>query len=348
MVTEVGMLKSIVYDAAESLGFTRCVVASLQPMEKERREFERWLSKGYAAGMDYLKRNPDLRTSPQLLYPGARSAIVVSASYYSNLPESPGENYGRVARYAVGLDYHVVLRAKLKQLKEKLETSLGRPLIAKAYTDDVPLLEQSFATRSGLGFAGKHTLVIGPKLSGSYNFIAELFTDLEIEPDEPYQGTCGQCFRCGDICPTKAIVEPGAVDAGLCISYLTIENKDGIPVELRSKLGEWVFGCDLCQDVCPYNQRPPETQWQEFQPASGVGHYIDLFALLNIKTQEQFHELYVRSPVRRPKRRGLLRNALVVIGNKRPAGGADKLRQFIAQEEDPMLLEHAQWALKQF
>lgn len=341
-------LKSIINQVAESLGFSRCVIGSLAPMEAERAQFERWLAQGYAAGMDYLKRNPQLRTSPQLLYPSAKSAIVVSASYYTTVPDSPGDRYGRVARYAVGLDYHVVLRAKLREFKTKLEAELGRPIVGKAYTDDVALLEQGFAARSGLGFAGKHTLVIGPKLMGSYNFVAELFTDLEVEPDEPYRGTCGQCFRCGDICPTKAIVEPGTVDANLCISYLTIENKDGIPLELRNSLGDWVFGCDVCQEICPYNQAPPVTTWKEFQPSSGVGHHVDLFSLLEIKTQEDFHARFVQSPIRRPKRRGLLRNALVVIGNKRSTGGADKLRKFAQEEEDPMLLEHARWALAQY
>jgi len=341
-------MKKTVNQVAESLGFSRAVIGSLEPMHSERAEFESWLSRGYASGMEYLKRNPQLRTSPQLLYPSAKSAIIVFASYYSEVPPYPADHYGRVARYAVGLDYHVVLRAKLRELKAILEDKLGRPLIGKAYTDDVALLEQAFAARSGLGFSGKHTLVIGPKLMGSYNFIAELFTDLEIEPDEPYKGTCGQCFRCGDICPTKAIVEPGTLDAGLCISYLTIENKDGIPEELRPMLGDWVFGCDACQEVCPYNQRPAKTTWKEFQPESGVGHYLDLYGLLEIKTDEEFHKRFVTSAVRRPKRRGLIRNALVVLGNKRPTGGADKLRNFLASEEDPMLIEHAAWALKQY
>jgi epoxyqueuosine reductase len=341
-------LKSIVNESASALGFSRCVIGSLEPMDSELAEFERWLKRGYAAGMEYLKRNPLLRSSPQLLYPSAKSAIVVSASYYTEVPDCPGDNYGRIARYAVGLDYHVVLKAKLRELKAALETKLGRPLVGKAYTDDVTLLEQGFANRSGLGFTGKHTLVIGPKMAGSYNFIAELFTDLEIEPDEKYEGTCGQCFRCGDICPTKAIVEPGVLDAGLCISYLTIENKGGIPSDLRKSLGDWVFGCDACQEICPYNKRPPETRWKEFQPESGVGHYVNLFDLLDIKTEEAFHARFVRSPVRRPKRRGLLRNALVVIGNKKPLGGADKIQYFIKHEEDPMLIEHAQWALNQY
>lgn len=341
-------LKKTVLEIAQSIGFQRTVIGSLAPMEAERQKFERWLASGYAAGMDYLKRNPNFRTSPQLLYPGARSAIVVSVSYFTEMPEKPGPAYGRVARYAVGLDYHAVLRLKLRQLKATLETVLGRPLLGKAFSDDVALYEQGFAKRSGLGFAGKHTLIIGPQLSGSYNFAAELFTDLEIEPDEPYQGTCGKCYRCGDICPTKAIVAPGTVNANLCISYLTIENKEGIPSELRSQLGDWVFGCDMCQEVCPYNQRPPLTPWTEFEPASGVGHHLELLSLLDIQSEEEFRFRFGHTPLRRPKRRGLLRNALIVLGNQRPEQGLKKLKHFANHEQDPMLKEHAAWAIAQY
>jgi epoxyqueuosine reductase len=242
-----------------------------------------------------------------------------------------------------------VLRAKLRELRSKIEAEIGRPLlVGKPYTDDVALHEQGFANAYGLGFAGKHTLIIGPKLSGSYNFIAELLTDLEVEPDEKYVGTCGDCFRCGSACPTGAIVGPRSVDARLCISYLTIENKEGIPVSLRPKLGSWVFGCDVCQDVCPYNQRPPETSWAEFQPQSGVGHYLDLFELLRIKTEDEFRARFLPTPVRRPKRRGLLRNALVVLGNQRPPDGEKHVSAFLRDEEDPMLREHAEWALAQY
>lgn len=298
--------------------------------------------------MEYLKHNPDFRTNPQLLQPQARCAIIVSASYYTTPPPNPGPQFGKVANYAVGLDYHAVLRAKLRELKARIEEHIGRPLLGKAYTDDVALHEQGFANKYGLGFAGKNTLIIGPKLSGSYNFIAELLTDIELEPDERYAGTCGDCFRCGSACPTNAIVDARNVDARLCISYLTIENKEGIPAELRPKLGSWVFGCDVCQEVCPYNQRPPETSWPEFQPQSGIGHYLDLFDVLAIRTEEEFRARFLPTPLRRPKRRGLLRNALVVIGNQRPAGGEEKIGALLKYEEDPMLIEHANWALAQY
>ena len=341
-------LKQIVVDAANELGFQRTVIAGLTPLEPERQRYEKWLANDYAGSMDYLKRNPQFRTTPQLLYPESLSAIVVTASYYTHPPEDPGPGWGAVANYAVGLDYHAVLRARLRELKLRIEQRTGRTLIGKAFTDDVALYEQGLAARYGLGFAGKNTLIIGPKLMGSYNFIAELMTDLPLEPDQQYTGTCGNCFRCGDACPTGAIVEAGTVDARLCISYLTIENKEGIPPELRPKLGSWVFGCDVCQVVCPYNQRPPETQWQEFRPESGAGHYLDLVGLLQIKTEEEFRARFLISPIRRPKRRGLLRNALVVLGNQRPDHAMVALKTFVAAEPDTMLREHAQWAIDQY
>jgi len=352
--------KAIIVKSALELGFHRAVIASLKPMQSEREHFEQWLSQGFAAGMDYLKRNPHFRTSPQLLFPQSRCAVIVSASYYTREPETPvATPFGRVARYAVGLDYHAVLRARLRQLRTRIENALGYPIFAKACTDDVALYEQAFAARHGLGFAGKNTMIIGPKLSGSYYFVAELFIDLELEPDEPYAGTCGQCFRCGDRCPTGAIVSPNVLDAGRCISYLTIENKEGIPPELRRSIGEWVFGCDVCQEVCPYNQRPPEAVWEEFQPEKGAGHYLDLLSLLKIKTESEFSARFGHTALRRPKRRGMLRNALVVLGNH--LAGVTKyalaeqeestvlqaIETFVDHEPDAMLREHAAWAVEQ-
>lgn len=347
-------LKERIIEAARSLGFQRTVIASLAPMEKEREEYERWLSLGYAAGMEYLKRNPYFRTSPALLVPGSRSAIVVSASYYTDPPEAPGPFYGKVARYAVGLDYHAVLRAKLRQLRALTEEIAGRPLFGRAFTDDVALFEQGLAARHGLGFAGRHTLIIGPRLMGTFNFVGELITDLELEPDEPYEGTCGKCFRCGEGCPTDAIKYGEGVDSNLCISYLTIENKGGIPIELRKRLGRWVFGCDVCQNVCPYNQKPPPTPWSEFHPDRGAGHYLDLLSMLSIATEDEFRALYAHTPLRRPKRRGMLRNVLTVLGNclddlssqphADPEMATAKLLSFLAEEPDPMLREHAYWA----
>ena len=256
------------------MGFHNCVVASLEPMPDAQKEYERWLELGYAAGMDYLKRDPNFRTSPALLYPQARSALILSVSYYTQRGPRPADYYGDVALYAAGLDYHVVIKAKLRELAKQLETKLGKSIASKAFTDDVALYEQALAACSGLGFSGKNTLIIGPKLSGSYNFVCELFLDLELDADQSYEGTCGNCFRCGAACPTGAIVAPGTVDSNKCISYLTIENKEGISTDLRPKLKSWVFGCDICQDVCPWNRFSKPHNEPQFNPAPGLKDQI--------------------------------------------------------------------------
>jgi epoxyqueuosine reductase len=351
------------------MGFHQTAIASLEPMDDALREYQAWLDQDFAAGMEYLKRDPPLRFSPARLLTAARSAIIVSVSYYTEPPwQRPGLFQGRVARYAVGKDYHTVIKERLLLLQAEIEKHLSRPLIARPYTDDVPLYEQALAVRHGLGFKGKHSLIIGPKLSGSYHFIAELFTDMELEADLPYEGTCGQCFRCGVACPTSAIKDGRVVDANLCISYLTIENKAGIPVSLRSELGDWVFGCDICQEVCPYNQRPAQTPWPEFLPESGVGHSIDLIELIKLESDRDFRTRFGQTPLKRPKRRGMVRNALVVIGNqlralrnacKQTTGCTvdqpstremmikvhSELRRIALRDPDEMLREHAFWAL---
>lgn len=352
--------KETIRSAALELGFQRAVIASLEPMHAERLFFEKWLAQGYAASMGYLSRDPEKRTSPQLLCPEAYSAIVLFASYYTEAPPDPGPEYGRVARYAVGQDYHLVLPQKLALLKARIEEQLNKPLLGKYYTDDVELYEQAFASKSGLGFAGKNTMIIGPKMMGSYHFVAEFFTDLQLEPDEPYKGTCGNCFRCASACPTEAIVSEGQVDSRLCISFLTIENKGGIPISLREKLGSWVFGCDVCQELCPYNQRPPITEWNEFQPSSGAGHFIKLCDILDLSNKKEFMSWFANTPLSRPKRFGLQRNALIVLGNRRPENGDEFLAMFLRKlskelgqnemrrEQTAILFEHACWALSRY
>lgn len=392
--------KQRIVELGQSLGFNRLVIASPEPLSQGSLDFyEGWLERGYSAGMDYLQRDPRRRTEPLQTFPQARSIVVASVSYFTEVPEPPADIvWGRVAGYAVGLDYHNVLRARLRQLSDLIDKELGRTVLRRAVTDDAALYEQALAERHGLGFVGKNTLVIGPKLSGTYNLIGELFLDLELEPDEPYRGTCGNCFRCGTACPTEAIVPAGidltaganlsavpnlsaganlspnnnrnkafVVDANRCISYLTIENKGGIDLALREKLGDWVFGCDICQEVCPYNSKPPLTPWPEFHPERGAGHYLDLLGILNTSSQDEFRARFIDSPVRRPKLRGLQRNSLVVLGNKlrrleslngkvpgdsrEQAASNDPERiiggvlDFLEVSQDEMLVEHARWAI---
>ncbi len=340
--------KKTIIECASSMGFAHAVIASLEPMEAEQKFYEEWLAKGYASTMNYLKRDPEGRNRPSLLVPGAYSVILLFANYYTERPPDPGAQYGKVARYAVGQDYHHVLPKKLQELKEQIENKLSRPLLGKYFTDDVNLFEQGLAARHGLGFTGKNSLIIGPKMLGSYHFVAELFTDIEMESDAPYKGTCGNCFRCAAGCPTDAIVAEKVVDSNRCISFLTIENKQGIPIEFRKQMGDWVFGCDVCQEVCPYNFKANPNIWAEFQPECGVGHYLDLFELLQIPSQREFVRRFGNTPLSRPKRKGLVRNAIVVIGNRLPEGGEDALEKFLTNETDEMLIEHAQWALQQY
>ncbi len=353
--------KELIREIANDLGFHQVSIASLAPLEKETPHFNQWLEKGFQGTMNYMARDPQVRLAPKLFSPASKAVLALSVNYYTPRPPKPGPFYGSVATYAVGKDYHLVIPEKLALLKERLEHlfNLDSPSSGKGFTDSSPIYEQGLSARHGIGFAGKHTLIIGPKLSGSYNFLAELFLDIDldsfgIEPDDIYKGTCGTCFRCGTACPTGAIQNHGDyfVDARLCISYQTIENKDAIPLELRPKLGNWVFGCDICQEVCPYNSKTPQTPWEEFGPESGAGHYLDLLSMLEIKTQAEFKSRFGHTPLSRPKRKGLLRNTLVCIGNELSLLGEDKqvlskLSDFASDEAEPLLREHCAWAISQ-
>ena len=346
-------LKETIVAIGREMGFHHVVIGGLTPLVEGGVTYKKWIDQGFAASMDYLKRDPDQRVQPERTFAGSRSVIIASVSYYTEPNCEPPAVAGRVARYAVGLDYHPTIRRKMREYAQAIEKQCGVKLNSKPFTDDVALFEQALAARHGLGFVGKNSLILGPQLSGSYNFIAELFVDLELEPDQPYVGTCGKCFRCGVGCPTDAIKDGAMVDSNLCISFLTIENKGGIDTALRSKLGDWVYGCDICQEVCPYNGRPTTTPWAEFLPASGVGHHLDLLDILNIADDVDFRRRFETSPVRRPKRRGLQRNALIVLGNHLNKSHVESesivaaLIGFLSQAADEMLIEHGAWALTQ-
>lgn len=351
--------KELIKEIANDLGFNQVSFASLAPLENERAHFNQWLDMGFQGTMNYMERDSEKRLNPTLLAPQSKSVIILAVNYFTPRPEKPGAFHGAVASYAVGRDYHLVIPEKVDLFKQKIELLLKLESASLICTDSAPVYEQGLSARHGIGFSGKHTLIIGPKLSGSYNFLAELFLDLDlsrfgIEPDGPYKGTCGDCFRCGSACPTGAIQNHGDffVDARLCISYQTIENKGAIPQEIRPKLGNWVFGCDICQEVCPYNSKTPTTPWIEFEPGSGVGHYLDLFAMLEIQSQAEFKSRFAHTPLSRPKRKGILRNTLVCIGNQIASGNDDnyilqKLFDFASNEAEPLLREHAAWTISQ-
>jgi epoxyqueuosine reductase len=297
---------------AFGLGFDLAGIATLGSMETAP-HFEQWLERGYAGDMHYLPKWAHKRRDSRLPYEGVRSAIVVAMSYGGREPSGP------VARYARGDDYHDVLDAKLRELHAWLRTELGRDVRGRAYVDTGPLLERDLARRAGLGWFGKNTNLINPTL-GSFFFLGALLVDLELAPDEPFASDhCGTCTRCIDACPTNAIVEPLVLDATKCISYLTIEAKGEIPLVLREFVGELIYGCDICQDVCPWNEKFSRAlpQASPFAPRAAIAgkDARTLARELVVMTQEEFSQKFRRSPMKRAKLSGLKRNAAVVLDN---------------------------------
>nr|MDQ3318634.1 tRNA epoxyqueuosine(34) reductase QueG [Actinomycetota bacterium] len=279
------------------------------------------------------------------LQKSARSVVSLGVSYYPGDHPENADGGGRVARYAWGRDYHEVIKERLFRLREELQEALGVRVKARGFTDAVPLLERSAAQRSGLGFFGRNSCVISGDV-GSYFFIADLIVDLALPPDEPGTGTCGRCTRCMDRCPTGAIKAPGVVDARLCISYLTIENRGEIPRELRPLISDWTFGCDICQEVCPYNKtKASQSRWPEFSAAAGAGPYLDLTQVLEIRSEEEFEARFAGTPLTRPGRAGLLRNCCVVAGNLKLREAVPGLIRCLRQDDSALVRGHAAWAL---
>ncbi len=235
-----------------------------------------WIENGYAGSMDYMKRDPERRARPERTLASARSVIVLAVNYFH--PEDPrpdGSPVGKITKYAYGADYHKLIEKKLKKLSSYVFAAGGPDTGVKSYVDTGPMLERAFAQRAGLGFFGKNTNVITRNF-GSWVFLACLITNLELEEDVPHAGSCGACRICLDACPTGALLGNYTLDATRCISYLTIESKDPVPEPLRPGVGEWAFGCDICQDVCPYNFRAKTTQHEELYPLKKAGTWIDL------------------------------------------------------------------------
>jgi epoxyqueuosine reductase len=304
--------------------------------------------------MGYLADDPARarRADPRRILPECRSILVLAVPY-ADPSTSPGANpaaqddpprpHGRIAAYAWGRDYHLVLPERLKTVVAFIEAQVEAPVPHRWYTDTGPLLERDLAQRAGLGWIGKNTCLIHPKM-GSYFLLAEILLGIELEPDPPFMTDhCGTCTRCIDACPTACILPDRTIDARRCISYLTIENKGEIPSELRSKIGEWVFGCDICQTACPWNGRAASAPDPAFEPRPGVPA-PDLIAEIALTPQE-FNHRFKDSPVQRPRRRGYLRNVAVALGNSGNVSALPALTQAL-QDEEPLLREHARWAVE--
>ena len=339
-----GQVRRILEEKAREAGFDLVGVTGAGPLKRGGERLTEWQEAGMAADMGYMHRPAGLLADPKRLQKSARSVVSLGVSYYpGDHPENEGG--GRVARYAWGKDYHVVIKERLRVLRAELEEALGCRIKARAFTDAVPLLERSAAQHAGLGFFGRNSCIINGKI-GSYFFIADLIVDLEIEPDVEGTGTCGKCTRCMKACPTGAIKAPGVVDARLCISYLTIENRGEIPRELREQVGDWAFGCDICQEVCPYNKRKATvSSWPEFSAVAGAGSYLDIPGVLGIRDDEEFEARFAGTPLTRPGRAGILRNCCVAAGNLGLGEAVPALICCLEEDESPLVRGHAAWAL---
>jgi epoxyqueuosine reductase len=337
--------RRVLEERAREAGFDLVGVSAAGPLREGGERLRRWQEAGMAADMGYMQRPVELLSNPKKLQKSARSVVSLGVSYYPGEHPENAAGGGRVARYAWGRDYHEVIKERLFRLRGELEEALGARIKARAFTDAVPLLERSAARLAGLGFFGRNSCLINADV-GSYFFIADLIVDLEVEPDRAATGTCGRCTRCMDRCPTGAIKAPGVVDARLCISYLTIENRGEIPRELRPKVGDWAFGCDVCQEVCPYNKaKATRSRWPEFSAGAGTGPYLELEAVLAIRTAEEFEGRFAGTPLTRPGREGLLRNCCVAAGNLRLQRAVPALVLALREDSSPLVRGHAAWAL---
>jgi epoxyqueuosine reductase len=340
-----GEAKRILEERAYAAGFDLVGVTRAEPLTQGGERLREWQEAGMAADMGYMQRPVELLSDPKKLQKSAKCVVSLGVSYYPGDHPENTEGGGRVARYAWGRDYHEVIKERLFRLRAELEEKLGVKIKARGFTDAVPLLERSAAQHAGLGFFGRNSCLISGEV-GSYFFIADLIVDLHLAPDPSGSGTCGRCTRCMDRCPTGAIKAPGVVDARLCISYLTIENKGEIPRHLRPLVGDWAFGCDVCQEVCPYNKtKAARSRWPEFSEEAGTGPYLEIVEVLGIRTEEEFERRFAGTPLTRPGRAGLLRNCCVAAGNLGLRRALPALIRCLREDESPLVRAHAAWAL---
>jgi epoxyqueuosine reductase len=295
---------SLIKNYASNLGFTYCGIAKAAVLDDDARRLESWLNKGLHGNMQYMENHFDLRIDPSKLVPAAKSVITLLMNYYPE--EKQNDDAPKISKYAFGNDYHEVIREKLKELLRYIKTNIGE-VNGRGFVDSAPVLERSWAQKSGLGWVGKNGNLIN-KQSGSYFFIATLITDLELEYDDPYvKDFCGTCTKCIDACPTDAILPDKVIEGNKCISYFTIELKDAlIPNTMKGKFDDWMFGCDVCQDVCPWNRFAVSTKETGFTPIPEILNFSknDWEEM----TEENFKTIFRNSPLKRSKFEGIKRN----------------------------------------
>ena len=332
-------LKARLCHRALELGFDDCRVAAAEP-PRHRETLRNWLKAGAAGEMGWIERSAEKRADPLKVLPGARSVIVVALNYWRGNSLGPNEPSGRIARYASGEDYHEVMKPKLRELDRFLQGEGGEQ---KCYVDTGPVLERDFAAEAGIGWQGKSTMLLNREL-GTWFFLGEILTTLQLPADRPQVARCGSCTRCIDACPTGAITGPYQLDARRCISYLTIELRGSIPLELRPLIGNRIYGCDDCLDACPWNRFAKISRESAFAARLPVAR-MQLRDFLSLR-EAQFRELFRGSPIKRTKRRGFLRNVCVALGN---VGTAEDLPALAiaARDPEPLIVEHALWAIEQ-
>jgi epoxyqueuosine reductase len=351
-------MKAAIRQRAAELGFDDCRFTSAAAPASAG-QFQHWLAQKNHGEMNWLERSVEKRTDPLKVLPDAKSVICLAASYDTSCGSrreealtdnsveqsltTPPATAGIVARYARFADYHDVLGGRLKSLTESLNELGGPQTRSLWYVDTGPLLERDLAQRAGLGFVGKHTNVISRRL-GNWIFLAEILTTLELAPDTPEKNHCGNCTRCITACPTNAITAPFQLDARKCISYLTIELKGAIPVELRPAIGNRIFGCDDCLAVCPWNRFAREGRLMKPHAREDL-RQPDLIELLQLD-EAGFKSRFAGTPILRTKRRGLLRNVCVALGNAGDASALPALQK-AARDSEPLIAEHAHWAIEQ-
>jgi epoxyqueuosine reductase len=337
-------MKEIIRLRARELGFDECRFTTANPPDHAA-AFQTWLAEKQHGEMTWMERNAGKRTNPQEVLPGAMSIVTLAVSYAERNPEASKTipHHGLIARYARHRDYHDSVAEKLKSLSDFVDELGGADGRSLWYVDTGPLLERDLAQRAGLGFIGKHTNLISRQL-GNWLFLGEILTTLELDPDAPEKNRCGSCARCLAACPTAAITAPFQLDARLCISYLTIELKGSIPLELRPAIGNRIYGCDDCLAVCPWNRFAREGRLLKEHARSDLAA-PDLLELLALD-EAGFKARFAGTPILRAKRRGLLRNVCVALGNTGDATSLPALRKAAADSE-PLIVEHARWAILQ-
>ncbi len=328
----------------EELGFQQVGISDIDLTTAEER-LQAWLKKGYHGKMAYLAKHGTKRSRPAELVPGTLRIISVRMNYLPvdsrTLEALQDKTKAYIAHYALGRDYHKLIRKRLRQFAQKIETAVG-PFGYRAFVDSAPVLEKPIAEKDGLGWMGKHTLILNRE-AGSWFFLGELYTDLPLPVDEPVRNHCGSCTACLDICPTQALVGPYQLDARRCISYLTIEYKGSIPEELRPKIGNRIFGCDDCQLICPWNRFAKPTKEKDFQPRHRLNdtQLIELFAW----TEQEYLTKTEGSALRRCGYEGWLRNIAVALGNAPTSLEAISALKTRENHPSPLVREHVQWAL---